>query len=120
MVKKFEFRDHSTKLDIAGHIFRVDVTDTEVLDKIMGFAEEAQKMEFDETEKNYIEQLEDSMQFLQNSIDDILGEGAAKTIFEDRTVSFFDLLDILDYIKTVFINARKEKFAPYDTGRTKR
>lgn len=124
MVKSFEFKDHSTKLDIAGSIFEVDITDTEVLDRIMKFAHDAQELNKEMSERpdeaNFIDQLKESMQFLQNAIDEILGEGACNTIFEDRTVSFFDLLDVLEYIKNVFIESRKEKFTPYGTERLKR
>lgn len=120
MVKKFEFRDHRTKLDIAGEIFYLDVTDKNLLNRVLEFSKESQELARNVNTDNYVEDLENAMEFMQKSIDNILGEGASKKIFKDRAVSFMDLLDVIKYINEVIIKERTEKLVSYTPNRATR
>lgn len=120
MVKTFQFRDHKTKLDIAGHIFEVDTTDPESIRKIQEFGQQAIKQDFLDKDDEYIVQVEKSLEFMHNAIDSILGEGATEQIFEGRSVSFLDMLDILNYVNDVVLEARKKQFDKYSPERVKR
>lgn len=120
MARKFEFRDHKTKLDIAGEEFYIDVTDTNLLDRVLEFGKKAQEVRTSNSEEGYVEDLKRSMVFLQESIDSILGEGASNRIFKDRKVSFFDLLDVMAYIKDALLEGREQKFNQYIPNRAQR
>lgn len=120
MVKKFEFRDQSTDIEIAGKTFSLDVTSPSLLRRIEKFGREAVAQSFIDEDDDYITQLEKSIDFMQHAIDQILGEGAAKEIFGDREVSFLEMLDLINFLRDTVLEARKEKLSKYSADRVKR
>lgn len=120
MSKQFQFRDHRTELDIAGNKFYVDTTNPELLKRIERFGREAQAQDFVDPEDSHIVQVERSMEFMQGAIDDMLGEGATEQIFEGREPSFFDMLDVAEYIRDMTLNNQQKQFERYSPERVKR
>lgn len=120
MVQKFEFRDQRTEIEIAGVTFRLDVTNPALLRRIEQFGKEAVEQSFIDEKDDYLTQIEKSIKFMQNAIDQILGEGATKEIFQDREVSFLDLLDVIDFLREAVLQARKDQLGKYSADRVKR
>lgn len=120
MGKKFEFRDHRTKLDIAGHIFKVDVMNPKVMKRIEEFGKQAIEQDFLDEDDDFTTQLEKSLAFMHEAIDSILGEGSAEKIFEGIEPSLFDMIDVLNYISSASKEARQKQFDKYSPERVKR
>lgn len=121
MSKRFEFRDNRLKLDIAGNIFELDITNPELIKELQTFSVEAQKKAEElSKEGDYIGALEKAIQFCLDSIDRILGEGASKKIFANRKVNFFDCLDVINFIVSEVSEFRQQKFQQYSPNRVQR
>lgn len=121
MVKRFEFKDNKLKLDIAGNIFELDTANPELIKRVLDFSEEAQEKAKELSGKeNYVEALEETIQFCLDSIDCMLGEGASRKIFEGRKVGLFDCLDVINYIVSETKADRDSKFQAYSPNRAQR
>lgn len=121
MVKKFEFKQNDTELDFEGVKFYIDVTNPEVIERILKFSEAAQKQaENTKTDGNYLEELREVISLGLTSIDSILGEGASDKIFEGRRVGLLDVLDVLNFIQATVKEIREEKFKQYSPNRATR
>jgi len=90
---KFEFRDRTLKLDIAGNVFEIDsaIGDEMVKQKdaLVGVVKEFQagKKSKEQTIAIYAEY-----------IDKVLGGGAFKKIFAKRIPDLLDCIDVVTYI----------------------
>lgn len=120
MAKQFKFRDHRTEIKIEDQTFHVDGTDPKILRKLENFGREAQEQSFLTGEESRVEEVEKTMEFMKSSIDDILGEGASEDIFRGRSVSFFDMLDLLEFLKDQILTGQDEKFEQYSSKRVER
>lgn len=121
MAKKFEFSNNNLELDILGNIYELDVTDPETLRRILNFADEAKvKGEELETREDYVDALEETIQFCLDTIDSILGEGESKKIFKGQKVSLFNALDVINYIVTEVKDHNNQKFKAYSPNRAQR
>ena len=111
MAKKFVFQDNGTVLDFGTAKFTVDISNPDLIDKILVFAKEATKKAKElEKEEDYVKGLREVISFSLGTIDNILGKGASDKIFKGRTVSMLDALQVLDYITT---EVKREKSVAY-------
>ena len=121
MARKFEFRDNYLKLDIAGNVFEVDVTNPETMETITKFADEAlKKSEELKKEQHYTTSLRDGIGLCLRTIDAILGDGASEKIFEGRSVGLLDCLDVINYINTEVARGKEDAFRAYSPNRAQR
>ena len=104
-MRKFEFRDSSAKLDIAGLQFNVELGDGVLAAK----AKKIQEMANEHKEK--LEKIAESndadavqkgvnevCSFVQSAVDDILGAGAYESIFNGRAKNMYDHIDLLAFL----------------------
>lgn len=123
MSNKFQFRKSQIELDIAGHIFTVDHMDTELVERILSFGKEAEERAAtlgSGTTEEAIANLRATIVFCTDTIDKVLGEGAAKTIFKGRVVSLFDAMDVLKYVTDEINASRVRQFNEYAPNRAAR
>lgn len=92
---KFEFRDRTINIDIAGDVFPVTVT-TKVGDTMKGFAQQAKALVSEVASGQKTDA--DAVKLLTEVIDGILGTGAVKKIFADRELEIIDLCDIIRFV----------------------
>lgn len=119
-MKKFEFQNNSLELDIAGYKFELNPIEDGLLERIEKMGEES-KLEAERMrEDNSPDSIKMSMNFMVKQIDALLGDGAASKIFEKRTINFFDVLDVLTYIKDSIIEFQSEKISKYSPNRVQR
>lgn len=122
MIHKFEFAtNNALQLDIAGHIYTIDVMDASVVKKMQEFSKEAIEkgnalMECEDYEKALLE----ACAFCGRAIDEILGEGAYKKIFKNRTINIIDHIDLINFIAAKITEFRAERFSTYSPNRTVR
>lgn len=64
--------------------------------------------------------VEEGVQFVLSSIDAILGQDAAKQIFEGRIVTLEDACDVITYIIKEIEAARAKRMERYKPGRERR
>ena len=121
MARRFEFRTNTLELDIAGHIFEVDPTNPRLIQEMQTFSVEAQKKAEELSKReDYAKALEEVIQFCLDTIDSILGTGAAEKIFADRKINFFDCLDVIDFVVSEVNEFRQQKFQQYSPNRAMR
>ena len=119
----FQFRDNAIHLDIAGEKFDIEYG-PEVVKKIISFQEEnLDKMKNSEAKKD-IEEVEKAIDemtsVLVELINTICGDGAVEKIFKSRSINYYDLIDILDYITVEINKFKEEKNKKYDPNRALR
>lgn len=126
MAKIFEFRNNNLEIEIAGNTFEIDIADTELMSKITGFSKEATELsnrlleQSKDENADYGKALEEAIQFVVGAIDMMLGEDASKKIFKGRKVSFFDALDVVNFIVDEYNTKRKDNFNKYSPNRAQR
>lgn len=121
MNNKFVFQENGTVLDFGTAKFVVDVTDPDLVDKVLTFAKGAQaKAEELKDNEDYPEGLREIIKFSLGSIDSMLGEGASEEIFKDRKVSMMDAIQVLDYIMAEVKKGKETAFKPYSPNRAER
>lgn len=99
MTRKFEFRDNQLELDIAGNLFKISVNQ-DMFYRIRDIGTRAQQVSKDLSQEETVEKLEESIDFLMDATDEILGDGASDKIFAGREENIFDCIDVLNYIVT--------------------
>lgn len=104
-MRKFEFRDNSAKLDIAGLQFSVELGDGVLAAKakrIQEMANENQAKLAKMAESNDADAVQKGVDevcsFVQSSVDDILGVGAYESIFDGRAKNMYDHIDLLAFL----------------------
>lgn len=121
MTKRFDFRDNSLKIDIAGEVFELDSANPKFVQRVVDFGNDATAKAEELGKKNdYIEATKELISFCLESIDAILGKGSSKRIFKDREVGLFDALDVTNYIVTEIKTDRDVKFKAYTPSRAER
>lgn len=121
MARKFEFRANTLELDIAGYIFEVDPTNPRLIQEMQTFSVEAQKKAEELSKReDYAKALEEVIQFCLDTIDSILGTGAAEKIFAGRKINFFDCLDVINFVVSEVNEFRQQKFQQYSPNRAMR
>lgn len=121
MARRFEFRDNTLKLDIAGNIFQIDTTAPETVQQIQKFAIEAQERAAELAKrKDFSEAIKEAIQFCLDIIDSILGAGAAEKIFAGRKINLYDCLDVINFIVEEIEADREERFKAYSPARVQR
>lgn len=121
MTRKFEFKTNTLELDIAGHIFEVDPTNPRLIQEMQTFSVEAQKKAEELSKrKDYAKALGEAIQFCIDAIDKILGEDASKKIFANRKATFFDCLDVINFVVSEVNEFRQQKFQQYSPNRAMR
>jgi len=121
MVKKFDFKDTGTELEIAGNKFHVDITDPDTIERVMEFSREATKKaeELKGTE-DYVAELRGLISYCLGVVDNILGKGSADIIFEGQVVSLAKAMSLLQYIVEVINTEKVDYFSAYSPDRLKR
>ena len=121
MARRFEFRDNTLKLDIAGNIFQIDATAPETVQQIQKFAVEAQERATKLAKRDdFFEAMKEVIQFCLDTIDSILGAGAAEKIFAGRKINLYDCLDVINFIIEEIEADREERFKAYSPARVQR
>lgn len=119
----FQFRDNAIHLDIAGEKFDIEYG-PEVIRKIKNFQEEnLDKMKNSEAKKDTEEvekAIDEITSVLIELINTMCGDGAVEKIFKNRSINYYDLIDILDYITVEINKYREEKNKKYDPSRVLR
>ena len=121
MARRFEFRDNTLELDIAGNTFQIDTTAPETVQKIQKFAVEAQERATKLAKRDdFYEAMKEAIQFCLDTIDSILGTGAAEKIFTGRKINLYDCLDVINFIVEEIEVDREERFKAYSPARVQR
>lgn len=123
MNNKFQFRQSQIDLDIAGNIFTIDHASDELVEKVMAFGKEAVERANDMTsgsDEEVIDKLRATIVFCTDTIDVILGEGAAKKIFKGRAIRLIDAMDVLRYVTGEINAARATQLDEYAPNRAAR
>ena len=121
MARRFEFRDNTLELDIAGNIFQIDATAPETVQQIQKFAVEAQERATKLAKRDdFSEAMKEAIQFCLDTIDSILGTGAAEKIFTGRKINLYDCLDVINFIVEEIEADREERFKAYSPTRVQR
>lgn len=115
-------------LDICGHKYEVDTTSKELVAHLQQFAGKALEMskalqssvDKNENTEAMEARVKESVQFVLDSIDAILGQDAAKQIFEGRVVTLEDTCDVITYIIQEIEAARTKRMERYKPGRERR
>ncbi len=104
-MRKFEFRDSSAKLDIAGLQFSVELGDgllaakgRNIQDRAKGYEAKMKTLEASSDPDAAQIVVSDVCDFVKESVDDILGVGAYESIFRDRPKNMYDHLDLLAFL----------------------
>ena len=97
---KFEFKNRTIELDIAGNKFSVEA-DTRTGDKMKQYEKTAQEMA-DNNASN-----QEALDFCKKVMDEVLGKGAVNVIFKGREVLLDDCVDILVYVSGEVVRFRK-------------
>lgn len=124
----FKFQNSMVALDIGGHKYEVDTTSKELVAHLQQFAGKALEMskalqasvDKDENTEAMEAMVKNSVQFVLDSIDAILGQDAAKQIFEGRVVTLEDACDVITYIIQEIEAARTKRMERYKPGRERR
>lgn len=117
---KFQFQSNSIHLDIAGHIFDIPGT-VEYAEKIKEFSVQAQERarKLQEIEDS-ADAIQEASEFLTDTINGLLGDGASEKIFAGRAISLYDCIDVMQYICGEFNQFQKSKLAQYSPVRIQR
>lgn len=104
-MNKFEFKDRTITLDIAGEKFEIKA-DSEFSRSMSRLQKEAAVMsrELKGGSKTY----EDALKLCTTILDDVLGTGAVKRIFKKRKITVEDCADILFFIENEIREVNKE------------
>lgn len=96
-MKRFEFKEHGypLPLDIAGHMFTLNVTKETSL-MFERYGRESQR--FIAEVGNTPDAEEKAWRFAQNMLDEVLGIGATDAIFAGRDRDLLDIADIIAHI----------------------
>ena len=121
----FKFQNSMVSLDICGHKYEVDTTSKELVAHLQQFAGKALEMskalkssaDQDGNTETMDAMVKDSVQFVLDSIDAMLGHDAAKQIFEGRVVTLEDACDVITYIIQEIEAARAKRMERYKPGR---
>ena len=97
-MKKFEFIDYKTDVEIAGNTFKMDVS-TETGDYIKTLASDMRDMASDLADGK--KSKEEATNLCASAIDHLLGEGSVSKIFTSRKKNFDDLIDILMWLMEI-------------------
>nr|DAR05131.1 MAG TPA: hypothetical protein [Caudoviricetes sp.] len=124
----FKFQNSIVSLEICEHKYEIDTTSKPLADNLQQFAWKALKMSTDlqsaadkkESEEVMGAMVEEGVQFVLSSIDAILGQDAAKQIFEGRIVTLEDACDVITYIIKEIEAARAKRMERYKPGRERR
>ena len=124
----FKFQNSIVSLEICEHKYEIDTTSKPLADNLQQFAWKALKMSTDlqsaadkkESEEVMGAMVEEGVQFVLSSIDAILGQDAAKQIFEGRIVTLEDACDVITYIIKEIEAARSKRMERYKPGRERR
>ena len=119
-VNKFVFQD-DVKLNINGIEFSLDSTDLELIKKLDKFSKEAPKFADDLGKReDYVQAMEDGINFTLKAIDTFLGEGASEEIFKDVKVSFIKAVNVANHIIQEVNSSRTDTFSKYSPNRATR
>ncbi|MBW8383956.1 MAG: hypothetical protein K0M69_15735 [Youngiibacter sp.] len=124
-MSKFQFKDRSLTLNIAGHEFALDASASSFYTEIRAVGQSCVDKAAELKDKPAtIEMLNETTQFILEAIDGILGAGASDKIFETRTKDMFDAIDVLGYIieEAQALNKARidERVAKYSPNRAQR
>ncbi|MFQ7754585.1 MAG: hypothetical protein ACLRH1_11675 [Acutalibacteraceae bacterium] len=97
-----EIKNSGCNLEIGGTCFVVYPDSPEYLEKLEHFSKGAQEKArlFSGATDGIAEKTRDVCTFCLTAIDELLGPGAADSIFDGKTVGMMTLLEVLTYIKT--------------------
>lgn len=111
-MSKFQFRTNILQLDFDKKTFSIDPMTA--VDAIKNIEDKSQQIQESMTDKNISSKaVENACVALLNAIDELLGDGAHKEIFTGRKVSFYDCLDVVNFILTEIAAFHKAKAAQY-------
>lgn len=124
----FKFQNSIVSLEICEHKYEVDTTSKELAAHLQQFAGKALEMskalqssvDKNENTEAMGAMVEEGVQFVLSSIDAILGQDAAKQIFEGRVVTLEDACDVITYIIQEIEAARAKRMERYKPGRERR
>ena len=109
----YQFGNNDIKLDIAGEKFTV-VYGASLLNRVKDLGEQNAELKSDSNN------VEKTIILLEKAIDTICGEGAVKKIFKDREISYYDLVDIVEYISKENSDFQVQKNKKYSLNRVVR
>lgn len=120
MAKRFDFKDNTVELNIAGNIFNVDPTNADFVEKAVKVADNSVNM-FNKTKSEELtaETIEKMIKEVLNMIDELLGENASNKIFANRTINMLDVIDVLDFIVQETTSTVDSKLSRYTIDRIK-
>lgn len=108
MAATFEFSSNVLNLSIAGHQFQVDISARDVqtnMQEVIQSAELSSQTDSDNVQK--------VMDLCVQGIDGLLGTDATKTIFGDKVINFYDLVDLMVFLETEITNFKLLRMSKY-------
>lgn len=104
-MRKFEFRDSSAKLDIAGLQFSVELGDGLLIAKAKNIQKKSGEYQAkldalsDSSDADAVQKIVDEVcLFVCEAVDELLGEGAYESIFDGRAKNMYDHIDLLEFL----------------------
>ena len=104
-MRKFEFRDSSAKLDIAGLEFKVELGDGLLIAKAKKIQEKSGEHQAklgalsDLSDADAVKKgVDEVCAFVQDAVDELLGAGAYESIFDGRAKNMYDHIDLLAFL----------------------
>ncbi len=108
MAATFEFSSNVLNLSIAGHPFQIDISAGNVYTNMHEVIQSAESLE--QTDPSDVQKV---MELCVQGIDCVLGTGATKTIFGNRVVNFYDLIDLMIFLETEITNFKMLRMSKY-------
>lgn len=109
---QFVFSNNTIELDIAGEIFSVEPTlaVANVKNTAKRVVEQAAAFE---GKDDTLEAIESICVAITGAVDEILGKGSCERIFKDRTVTFYDCMDLYKFVTEEINTYVAQKNAAY-------
>lgn len=106
-MKQFSFNKNSVEIDIQGNTFELDPIAAEKI--FMELGNKIKGLPGGEADMADPDMVLSVCKDIKNALEKLLGKGACKKIWADRTVSFYDCLDLVIFITSeiqAFTNAK--------------
>ena len=111
-MRKFEFKKTYEEIEVAGEVYRVDVSDKKLKEYQIEFHEfykESQRLEkidVDElSAEEQTEMLDNALGILEKVVNKILGDGSFDVLYEKSGKSIMNMIDLVNYLGDV-VNER--------------
>lgn len=110
--REFKFNKNELELVIEGNTYGINPFDERITHLQREFAVEAERIS--EKISGTDEDVAASIDLCRDFIDSVLGNGETAKIFENRSVSIYDLFDVVNYINDEIRAEREKRLTVYN------